>query len=94
MSGPNLNRMRKALATVVAGYLAVGILFAVETLPQQTWVCPAPRAPHGTVTIGGRETPPRSGCEASVSFADRAEWTAFATAAWLPLVVGKGLDQP
>lgn len=72
-------------------YLAIGLIFSIATQPQQTWTCPDLSAPHGVMTYGHASDVPSDDCLPNVSTAERLEITAFATAAWLPLVVLKGL---
>ena len=84
--------MKRALLAWVVGYLACGLVFAARTMPDQTWTCPAPAEPHGTITYGGLAEPPREDCRPGVTATDRATWLALATAGWLPLVAAKGLS--
>lgn len=82
--------MGKILLILLAGYLACGLVFAMASQPQQMWVCPDASAPHGEMTYGDLEEAPRADCRSTVTLGDRARWTGFATALWLPLIVLKG----
>ncbi|MFD2025735.1 hypothetical protein [Promicromonospora aerolata] len=84
-------RIRVALVTVGI-YVAIGLVFSIEAQPQQMWTCRDPSAPHGITTYGDASDVPSDDCLPTVSTAERLEITAFATAAWLPLVVLKGLS--
>ncbi|GAB2488744.1 hypothetical protein GCM10027063_32730 [Promicromonospora xylanilytica] len=81
------------MALVTVGvYLAIGVVFSIETQPQQMWTCPDPSAPHGITTYGYASDVPSDDCLPTVGTAERLEWTVFSTAAWLPLIVLKGLS--
>ena len=73
-------------------YLLGGALFALNTMPEQTWACPDAGAPHGYVTYGGSAGPRQDDCRPTVTLDERAQWFALATTGWLPLVVAKGLS--
>ena len=84
--------MRRLFVGGLVFYFLAGALFAVSTMPQQTWVCPRANAPHGYVTYGGVDAPPRRDCRPTVTHGERVEWFAFASTAWLPLIVAKGVS--
>lgn len=84
--------MKKPLAGALVAYLLGGMLFAANNMPQQMWTCLDDTAPHGTMTYGDPADLPRDDCQATVTLEDRAGWFAFATCAWLPLVVAKGIS--
>lgn len=73
-------------------YLAIGTVFALATMPQQTWSCPDAAQPHGTMTYGGISEPPSPDCWPNVTSGERVAWLLFAAPTWLPLVVFKGLS--
>ena len=84
--------MRRLLLSGLGFYLLAGALFAVNTMPQQTWACPDENAPHGYVMYGGADAPPHGDCRPTVTMGDRVEWIAFASTTWLPLIVAKGVS--
>ena len=86
----SLRRVKRFLVGGLVSYLLAGALFAVNAMPQQTWACPDRTAPHGYVTYGGVAGPPRDDCQPTVTLGERAQWFAFASTAWLPLIVAKG----
>ena len=83
--------MKRFLLFCVAPYLAVGLVFAIETQPQQIWYCPDPEAPHGEVAYGGPDAPPRDGCDPGITARERAEWVALATPLWAYFVGARAL---
>ncbi|NYG56439.1 hypothetical protein [Nocardioides perillae] len=82
----------KFAVAALAMYLLLGMAFAMATLPDQMYYCPDPSSPSGEVGYGGLDAPPRPDCHATVTNGDRAQWIAFATPTWLPLIVAKGLS--
>ncbi len=84
-----MSAVKKLVAIILGGYLLIGAIFAFTTMPQQLWSCPAPDAPHGTEV---HSKPLTDECTPTVSAGEQAEWFAFATPSWLPLLVAKGLD--
>lgn len=77
------------LLILVAAYLAVGLVFSLNTMPQE-WECPAPERPGDTFTYGGAG-PSHPDCVALVTIGDQVEWVALATPMWGAFVGGKAL---
>lgn len=84
-----MRKASKGLGALLATYLLLGMMFAVSAQPQQMWVCPAPKEPHGTISYDTRRSPE---CRASVTPEDRIEHFVFATVFGIPAVVIKGLN--
>ncbi len=76
--------MKRFLVVAVIGYLTIGLVVALRTMPQQMYVCPAPEEPHGEVTYGGLDAPPRDDCRPTETTGDRLTWMAVVTPLWLP----------
>ena len=79
--------MRKKLLIGLALYLALGVVFGLVT-DRQNYTCPGPR--DGDVGLEMNnivlvEVDPI--CFPIISTADRLQWVAITTPAWLPLVV-------
>jgi hypothetical protein len=82
--------VKRLLLWASAAYLVLGLVFGLSTMPQQTYVCAAPQEPHGEITYGGLDGPPRDDCRPTVTTADRVQWVGLATVLWMPLAALKG----
>lgn len=89
---PSVVLVKRILLGVVAAYLVLGLVAATMFIPQQTYVCPDASAPHGEVTYGGIDDPPRPDCRPTRTSRDVVAALAVGSVVWLPLVVLKGLS--
>lgn len=83
--------MKVSILAVLVLYLVPGLAFAIATQPDQMYACPDASSPSGEMTYGGLDSAPAPDCHPTVTTGERVQWMAFATPAWLPLTVAKGL---
>lgn len=84
-----LKRVGRVLLILVAIYLAVGLVFSLNTLPQE-WRCPDPERSGETFTYIGAG-PSNPACVSLVTTSDTVKWVALATPMWGAFVGGKAL---
>lgn len=82
LNTPPIRRRRlKVLVIAVSAYLAAGMVFAILTMPEQSWSCTNPDRPGEDFGGGGEEWRPPKGwdCTPDVDMWDRVGWFGFGT---------------
>jgi hypothetical protein len=78
---PTQRRLLKILVIALGAYLAMGMAFALLTMPEQSWSCTNPDRPGEDFGGGGPEwrSPKEWKCTPDVDMWDRVEWFGFGT---------------